>query len=196
MTGTLLAAPAPSRDRLLAATERCLRRSGIRRTTMTEIATEAGLSRAMVYRHFPDKSSLVVAALVRTDQAFWSDAHDRVSAAHGITARVTEAILLARSHQPGALLLRLQAEEPEAFEATVGSGLRELMPSMAGFWHGYLEAARVGGEVRSDLDIGRSAEWIIRIVLSLVTTPGDAVSPDDPVGLRHFLDEFLLPSLR
>jgi AcrR family transcriptional regulator len=185
-----------TRDRLLAATERCLRESGIRRTTMTEIAADAGVSRALLYQHFPDKASLVVAALARTDEAFWADAHLRVSAAEGLAAQVTEAVRLSRSREDGVLLLQLKDAEPEAFAATVGSGLRQMMPAMAVFWHGYLEAASDRGEVRGDLDVGRAAEWIMRLVLSLVTVPGDAVDADDPVSVRAFLDAFLVPSLR
>ena len=33
----------------------------------------------------------------------------------------------------------------------------------------------IAGEVRADLDVARAAEWVIRIVLSLVTVPGGAV---------------------
>jgi AcrR family transcriptional regulator len=194
-----MAPPSPARvgtrDRLLAATERCLRQSGIRRTTMTEIAADAGVSRALLYQHFPDKASLVVAALARTDEAFWADAHLRVSAAEGLAAQVTEAVRLSRSREAGVLLLQLKDDEPETFAATVGSGLRQMMPAMAVFWHGYLEAARDRGEVRADLDVGRAAEWIMRLVLSLVTVPGDTVDADDPASVRAFLDAFLVPSL-
>ncbi len=184
-----------TRDRLLAATEACLRRHGIRRTTMTEIADAAGLSRAGLYKHFPDKASLVTAALARTDERFWSDAAARVSGARGIGAQVAAAVQFAVEQEPGALLLQLRAEEPDAYAATVGSGLRAMLPGMAGFWRPYLHAARDAGEVRADLDIDAAAEWIMRIVLSLVTIPGE----DDrtrPVRLRRLVDEFLVPSLR
>jgi AcrR family transcriptional regulator len=189
-------APMGTRDRVLAATERCLRRSGIRRTTMTEIAAEAHMSRAWLYKHFPDKASLVVAALAQTDEVFWADAHARVSGCHGMAAQVAEAVRISREHQPRALLLQLKAEEPEAFVETVGTGLVQMMPGMALFWHPYLEAARSRGEVRADVDVSRAAEWVMRIVLSLVTVPGHAVDVDDPVSLRRFVDEFLVAGLR
>jgi AcrR family transcriptional regulator len=163
---------------------------------MTEIAAEAGLSRALLYRHFPDKDSVVVAALARTDERFWSDAHARVSAADGIVAQVTEAVRISREHRPGALLLRLKAEEPESYAETVGTGLRAMMPGMAVFWYPYLEAARSCGDVRADLDVERGGEWVMRTVLSLVTVPGDAVDGDDPVSVRRFVDEFLVAGLR
>ena len=103
---------------------------------------------------------------------------------------------LAREQQPGALLLELKAREPEAFAVVMGTGLREVMPGMATFWHAYLEEARALGEVRPDLDVARAAEWVMRMVLSLVTVPGP-----DGRGRRHAprccgsLDEFLVSGL-
>ena len=195
MSTTTAVARVGTRDRLLDATERCLRRSGLRRTTMVEVAQEAGLSRAWLYRQFPDKASLVVATLARTDEQFWSDAHARVSAASGLAAQVAEAVVLSREQRPGALLLELKAREPEAFAEAMGRGLREMMPGMATFWHSYLEDAIARGEVRADLDVARAAEWVMRIVLSLVTVPGPAVDVDDRVAVRRFIGEFLVTGL-
>jgi AcrR family transcriptional regulator len=180
---------AATRDRLLAAAEACLRRDGIRRTTMTQIAEEAGISRAGLYKHFPDKASLVVEALAHIDERFWRRAATRVAAERGIGNQVAAAVRFALEHEPGALLLRLKAEEPDAFAAVVGEGLRAMVPGMAAFWRPYLEAARDAGEVRTDLDIERAAEWVIRVVVSFVTMPpGDA-------ALGQFVDDFLVPSL-
>lgn len=189
------AAPAPqtsTRDRLLDATERCLRRSGIRRTTVIEIAQEAGMSRAWLYRHFPDKASLVVASVARTDEQFWAEAHARVSAADGLAAQVAAGVTLALERQPSALVLRLKEQEPAEFAEMMGTGVAEMMPGLARFWHPYLEAARDAGEVRPDLDVARAAEWVIRIVVSLVTVPGGAA---DPASAAAFLDEFLIAGL-
>jgi AcrR family transcriptional regulator len=184
-----------TRDRLMEATERCLRRSGIRRTTMVDIATEAGLSRGLIYQHFPDKSAIIVAALARIDETFWHTAHARVSAVDGLAAQVTEAVLLSRSHMAGTLLLQLKAAEPGAFASTVGVGIRELMPAMSRFWLVYIDAARTNGEIRPDIDVAHASEWIMRMLYSLITMPGDSVDADDPTSLRRFIDEFLVPGL-
>ena len=189
------AAATSTRDRLLDATERCLRRTGLRRTTVTEVAEEAGVSRAWLYRHFPDKASLVVAALARTDEHFWAEAHARVQAEHGLAAQVAAAVAVAREQQPSALALRLQEDEPAEYAALVGTGLAEMMPGLARFWHPYLEAGRDAGELRADLDVARAAEWVIRIVVSLVTVPGGAADPADPAATTAFLDEFLVAGL-
>jgi AcrR family transcriptional regulator len=183
-------------DRLLAATETCLRRSGIRRTTVIEIAEEAGLSRATLYKHFPDKAALVVAALARTDEQFWAEATAQVSARTGLAAQVAEAVRIARERPPGALLLQLREAEPDAFTATVGTGLREMVPNMSLFWQPFLLAARDAGELRVDLDLARASEWVVRVVLSLVTIPGDRFDSDDPHSVQDFLADFLVAGLR
>jgi len=162
---------------------------------MTDVAREAGLSRAWLYRQFPDRSSLVLAALARIDEQFWADAHARVAAARGLSARVAEAVALSREQQPGTLLVELRAREPEAFAAVMGTGLREMMPGMATFWHAYLEESMSAGEIRPDLDVVRAGEWVMRMVLSLVTVPGHAVDVDDRPSVEKFLDEFLVAGL-
>ena len=161
---------------------------------MAAVAEAAGVSRSWLYRHFPDKPSLVGAALVRLDEAFWDDAHHRVGERDGIVAQVTEAVLLARSVELP-LALQLSRQEPEAYALVVGTGIRAVVPGMATFWHRHLEAAKASGELRPDLDVARAAEHVLRTVLSLVTVPGDAVDPDDAGSLVAYLEEFLLPAL-
>jgi AcrR family transcriptional regulator len=188
---------APDTERqFLDAAERCLRRTGIRRTTMVQIADEAGVSRAWLYRHFPDKGSLLGAALLRQDEAFWSDARARISRRRTLAGQVAEAVTYSRQQQPAALVLALRATEPEACAAILGAGLRQAMPGMAAFWRPYLEAARDRGEVRAGLDIAAAAEWVMRVVLSLVTVPGDAVDVDEPVSVRRFIGDFLVQGLQ
>jgi AcrR family transcriptional regulator len=161
---------------------------------MAAVADAAGVSRAGLYRHFHDKPSLVGAALVRLDEAFWEDAHLRIAKQPGVVAQVTEAVLLARSVELP-LALQLSQQEPEAYALVVGSGIRDVVPGMAAFWHEHLEDAKAAGELRQDLDVPRAAEHVLRTVLSLVTVPGDAVDPDDPQSLSSYLSEFLLPAL-
>ena len=182
-------------DRLLDATEVCLRRDGIRRTTVAGVAEQAGVSRAWLYRHFPDKASLIGAALVRLDESFWDAARARIGGARGLPAQVAEAVVLARQIQPQQLVLQLREQEPEAFAAVLGTGVREVVPGLASFWHAFLVAAVEAGEVRPDLDIPRAAEWVLRVVLSLVTVPGDAVDADDPASVRAYVQEFLVSGL-
>jgi AcrR family transcriptional regulator len=195
VTGPATSTRTTTRERLTEATERCLRQSGIRRTTMVDIANEAGVSRGLIYQYFPDKSAIIAATLTQIDESFWRMSNARVSAVDGLAAQVTEAVLLARSHIPGTLALRLKTAEPGAFATTVGVGIKELMPAMSRFWRVYIERAKRNGEIRPDVDVAQASEWIMRILYSLITMPGDSVDADDPKSLRRFIDQFLVPGL-
>jgi AcrR family transcriptional regulator len=48
------------RSRILDAAERCFVRSGFHRTTMQEVAAEAGMSPGNLYRYFPSKDAIVI----------------------------------------------------------------------------------------------------------------------------------------
>lgn len=187
--------PIDVRAQVLDAAERCLRREGVRRTRMVDIAAEAGISRAWLYRQFPDKASVVQAVIVRNDEAFWARADERIGQVEGLPAKVTEAILLSRSQQPSALLRQLAESDPGATETLFGGGLEDLMPGLGSFWHQHVAAAKERGEVRPDLDVERAADWLLRIVVSLVAIPGGTVDTGDPVTLRAYLDDFLLAGL-
>lgn len=56
------------RARILDAAERCFVRSGFHRTTMQDVAAEAGMSPGNLYRYFPSKDAMV-AGLAERDRA-------------------------------------------------------------------------------------------------------------------------------
>ena len=187
-----------ARDQILDAAEACLRRDGIRRTTVTSVVEESGFSRAYVYRFFPDKPTLLSAALIRRDEAFWSEARSRVGRAgrsHGLAGMVAEAVLLSRRSPLGSLALELAEAEPDAYAEVMGTYVHEIVPGLAGFWVERLAWARGRGLVRDDVDLEAAAEWVIRAVVSLVSVPGRAVDADSPRSLRAYLQTFLVPAL-
>ena len=61
--------PHPNRERVIDATLRCLARHGTIKTTVDDIAREASVSRATVYRTFPGGRDELLAAVVDTEVA-------------------------------------------------------------------------------------------------------------------------------
>lgn len=57
--------PDESQQHILDAAETVFARQGVPDATMTDIATEAGVSRAILYRHFGDRDSIVLGVLER-----------------------------------------------------------------------------------------------------------------------------------
>ncbi len=190
--------PKSVRDRLIDAAEECMRAKGIRATTVSEVAEAAGVSRGWLYRHFPDKVTLLGAAIVRLNNAYWTDAHAMLASIDGLDNQIVTGIQHGRTayDDPGALLMKLRVEEPDEFAACAGAGVQGLVPDLAGFWSRYLSAARDNGEIHADTDIDDASEWIARVILSLATMPGHQLDPDDAEALLAHVRRYVMPGLK
>src|SRR5438093_10812569 len=56
-------------QRILAATRRCIARWGVAKTTLDDVAGEAGCSRATIYRLFPGGKDNLLAAFLQSEVA-------------------------------------------------------------------------------------------------------------------------------
>jgi AcrR family transcriptional regulator len=186
------------RDRLIDAAEVCMRAKGIRSTTVSEVAEVAGVSRGWLYRHFPDKAALLGAAIVRLNEAYWSEAHTVLEQVQALSRQMAVGIQRARTayDDPGALLMKLRMEEPEEFAACAGAGVQGLVPDLAEFWSRYLIAARDHTEIHEDTDIGEASEWVARVILSLATVPGATLDPSDVDAVESHVRRYVMPGLR
>ncbi|CAM5727996.1 helix-turn-helix domain containing protein [Mycolicibacterium aubagnense] len=190
--------PRSVRDRLIDAAEECMRAKGIRATTVSEVAEAAGVSRGWLYRHFPDKVTLLGAAIVRLNNAYWSDAHAMLASIEGLDNQIVAGIQHGRTayDDPGALLMKLRVEEPDEFAACAGAGVQGLVPDLADFWSRYLVAARDNGEIHPDTDIDDAAEWVARVILSLATMPGQRLDANNADELLAHVRRYLMPGLK
>ncbi len=184
-------------DRLLEAAQKLLARKGIRATTVSEVAEEAGVSRAWLYRHFPDKASLLGAAIVRLTDAFSAEAHAALGAVDTFAEQLAVGVRIGRGvyEDPGALVMRLRTAEPEEFAACAGAAVSGLIPDLGAFWRPYVVAAIDRGEIHPRHEPTEVAEWVARALISLGTTDGDTVDADDPQALLRYLRRFVMPGL-
>ena len=151
-----------------------------------------------LYLHFPDNAELLVAAIVRLNDAFWTESRVRLDAVAGLDHQLATGVALARreSETPGALMLKLRQEEPEAFAACVGLGVRGLIPEIAAFWEPYVQAAVDSGEIHPDTDCAEAAEWIARTTTSLSTVPGEQCDVDDHESVLRHARRYIVAALR
>lgn len=196
-TSTVSATPSTT-DRLLDATEKLLVDKGIRATTMIDVAHAAGVSRAWLYRNFPDKPTLIGAAIIRLIETSWAQTRAELAAIPDFAGRLVAGVQIGRRayDDPGTLLVRLRTDEPEEFTACAGTGVRDLVPDLAGFWYPFLEVAAASGDIHPDTDLPEASEWIARVMISLGSVPGNHIDPDDPAALRRHLRRYVLPGLR
>lgn len=99
---------AQRRDQILAAATRAFARRGYPATSLDDIATEAGVSRVILYRHFESKTDLYRAVLDR--------ARTRLAATVGVGHYGPETI---------ATLLRAAGDDPDGFRLLFRYAARE-----------------------------------------------------------------------
>lgn len=180
--------------RILDAAELCIRRYGLRRVSMGDVAQAAGLSRGSVYNHFHDREALIDAVLERTADRFVAGSEELVRRRRTLAAQVAEAAAFIRTHQDDPLLV-LTAGEESLIASLLTARIDGLVARWVEFWQPYLKDAQRRGEVRAGLDRRAAAEWIVRLLLSLVIMPSTVVDLDDPDAVRSYVQQFVVRGL-
>ncbi|MHB8463563.1 MAG: TetR/AcrR family transcriptional regulator [Acidimicrobiales bacterium] len=176
-------------DRILDAAEACLRRLGLRRASMGDVAMHAGLSRGSLYRYFPDRSALVDAVLERVADRFVAASTVAVDRRRTLAGQVGEAAVFILEHGD-------EDAFADGLMATLMTArIRSLVDRWIEFWLPRLAAAEERGEVRRGLDHRQAAEWIVRLMLSFAVMPSVTVEVADPDALRSFVRNHLVRGL-
>lgn len=185
-------APIATRARLLDAAERCVHRYGLRRVSMADVATEAGLSRGSVYNWFDDRQALVDAVLERAAERFVASSETAVDRRRTLVGQVAEAAVFITGHlEDEALTLRLPGEQESIFATLLTARAITLVERWVDFWLPRLDAAEHRGELRAGLDHRRAAEWIVRLMLSFAVMPSATVDLTDADEVRAFVKDHL-----
>jgi AcrR family transcriptional regulator len=104
-----------ARERILAATERCVDRYGLRKTTIDDVACEVGLSRPSIYRYFVDRDDLLIELITRHARALIKRTHRATSRQSSPSDQLIESILyigeLARPRLPDPARARSRSHE-------------------------------------------------------------------------------------
>ena len=183
-------------ERILAAAEECFARYGFQKTSMEDIAREAGMSRTSVYRHFPDKAALFNEVAAARARIFLDEIMRRTAELEGLSAQIEEvARLTHRFVREDPISAALRMTDPDSLARMVSTEASELLGMAMATIVPLIEIARDNGEVRPDLHILRAAEWITRMVFSLSATPSATLDIDDPEQTTAFIREFLVRGL-
>jgi AcrR family transcriptional regulator len=168
---------AGSDPRLIDAALDCFLSFGVRKTSLTDVADRAGISRATAYRVFGGKDGLV-RAVVETEVTRFLDRLDEVveweaPLAEALPKATVFTLDYLRDH---AVLQRLIAREPEQLTDVVvprpgePSVVQLLLPAVVErFVRTHHDVLRV--------PIDQAAEWLLRMAISLLLSP-DTTLPD------------------
>jgi len=189
-------APRATPERILDAAERCLRRLGVQRASMGDVAAAAGMSRGSVYFHFPDREALVRAVLARAAERFVRSSEQAVRTRRTLATQVAEAAVYIRQHMRDGDAPDAAGDQSDTLLATLlTANLEGTVASWIDFWQPFLAEAAARGEIRPGLDRREAAEWIVRIMLSVAVMPSAVIDLDDVRAVRGFVSRYIVQGL-
>lgn len=164
---------------------------GVAKTTLEDIAREAGCSRATVYRYFPGKQTLL-------DGTVESEVRRLAAALDDATrpAGTLEDVVVALLHRAGlefddhAALRHVLAVEPELVLTHVvfDEGNRALAVGAA------LVTPHLARFLPADAAV-RAGEWLCRLAITYLFSPSEHVSLTDENSVRRLVRTYVLPGL-
>ncbi|WP_242886179.1 TetR/AcrR family transcriptional regulator [Actinomadura litoris] len=186
-------------DAVLDAARDCVLAVGVRRTTLTDIARRAGVSRMTLYRRWPDVRTIVADLMTREWTRIGADAHPPDDG-RAVRPRLVDGLVAGvRAFRAHPLLRKIVEVDPELLLPYV---LDRLGASQHAFLELFEESLRAGqddGTVRAGHP-GRQARAVLLVVQSFALS-GPTVTGDDPelspeafdAELRAVLDRMLAP---
>ncbi|HEY1827415.1 MAG TPA: TetR/AcrR family transcriptional regulator [Acidimicrobiales bacterium] len=158
------------RERILQATYDCVGRWGLAKTTIDDAAKEAGVSRATIYRYFPGGRDELIGAVVRWEffrffLRLYEEVHDVETLEEVMERALTFAHNAILEHE---VLQRILVTEPEILLPHMTVSANRTHELVSSFLKPYLQ--RHG--VPDGTDLERAADFLARMVLSYISSPG------------------------
>ncbi len=181
-------------ESLLDAAESCLQRFGLAKTTVEDVAQAAGVSRATVYRQVGNRDALLLAVAVRDAERTAADALAHLRGFDWIGDWIVEGVLFCLREIPRRSVLGALVAPQE-----VGAASRMIFTSSRLIEIGseilrpVFERARADGLIREDVELDAFMEWILRVLLSFLASPGPKDRSEEDV--RRLLRQMLLPAV-
>lgn len=165
----------------------CVAATGLRATSVDDVAIEAGCARATIYRVIPGgRTGLLIAAVDHGLAAIIGACIDAAAGAPDLHDAVAVSISTATSMlAESSALQRLLIEEPGAILPFLSfDGLNPVLDRVA------LWSPLLFGRFVSETQAREAADWVARVVLAQLRTPGGPLDLTDPAHCRRLVATF------
>ena len=183
-----------ARERLIDAAEACFERYGVMKTTVEDVAGEARVSRATVYRYFEGRDELLLGVLMREGRRFLDRLAAILASEADFGIALTEGILFTIAGIRGDdKLALLFTSDAAGTTGSVAGASEAIFALTTEFMRPFIEAAATSGQLRPGLEVDEASEWMLRTVLSFLMVQGPVER--DESTLRRYLTTYFLPAV-
>jgi AcrR family transcriptional regulator len=174
-------------ERILDAATTLLVRWGYRKTTIDDVAREAGVGKGTIYLHWKDKNDLFRAAILRANQQVGEDLMQRVAAdpEGGLAHRLwTHGMLAARANPLVAAIMKGQWDIFQGLMSTLDPGIRS---QLVGNAEAYVAQLQSAGLIRADIPAPVITFLLTALKVGLVNAP-DVISQEQMPSLEQLAE--------
>lgn len=158
-------------ERLLDAAATLLVRWGYRKTTIDDVAREAGVGKGTIYLHWKDKNALFRAVIRREQQRFNAELQRRIAAdpQGGLLHRITAHGMLAARSSP--LIAAIVGGRSDIVGGYLGNMDPGTLQQLVGSGEAYLAELQRAGLIRADLPVPLIAYFLAALKVGLFSAP-------------------------
>jgi AcrR family transcriptional regulator len=174
------------------ATIKCIRRLGVAKVFVEDIAKESGISRRTIYRLYPNRRAIMRAVVLDRAKRMGRSVRGVLERAATFEDAVIEGSLeTLRVARADKVFVALAASDHTlTLDFDAQGSQPPLQPLFEGTWHGVFERARLAGKLRADLTSDEAEQWL-RSMHYLLSLREDL----DDLGKEVILRKFVVPSL-
>lgn len=165
-------------ERLLDAAAALLVRWGYRKTTIDDVAREAGVGKGTIYLHWKDKNDLFRAAIWREQQRYSEDVQRRIAAdpEGGLLHRITTHGMLAALASP--LVAAIIRGKSDIFNGFLGDFDPGFLNQLVGDADAYFVQLQQAGLIRADIPASTITYLLTALKVGIINSP-------DIIGQEH-----------
>jgi AcrR family transcriptional regulator len=165
-------------ERILDAAATLLVRWGFRKTTIDDVAREAGVAKGTIYLHWRDKNELFRAAIMHAQQQAMADVTRRIAAdpEGGLPHRLWTHGMMAALTNP--LLAAILRGRTDVFQGMQGVFDPATLQQLTGDYEEYIVQLQRAGLIRADLPVSVIAFLTSALKIGIISTP-------EIFGLEH-----------
>jgi AcrR family transcriptional regulator len=158
-------------DRLLDAATKLMVRWGYRKTTIDDVAREAGVGKGTVYLHWKDKNELFRAAILRSQKCCGEDIQRRIAADPdgGLLHRVIIHTMLAALSYP--LIIAMISGKSDIFDGFMEAYNPGYYQQLTGEATAYMVQMQQAGLIRADIPVASMTYLLAALKIGMVSAP-------------------------
>ena len=174
-------------ERILDAAAALLVRWGYRKTTIDDVAREAGVGKGTIYLHWKDKNELFVAVIWRANQQASAEIMRRIAAdpEGGLFHRLWTHGMLAALSNP--LMAAIMKGQTDIFQGLRGAFDQKTLNQFTGDYEAYIIQLQHAGLIRADIPVPVITFLTSALKIGIINTP-DLLSPEHTPSMEQLTE--------